>query len=535
MSSTLVNTDTAKISKAVSRLLSAYLTSKTNDERYLPIVESQLLLFFTELGVTTDDTLILFAHRKLPKPNMTVLPEKGKVDFLKEVEHSLLQMICDYLLRVRNHGYYLGDKTTMKDLSTFSTALRSHPSRYDACGSVEQDSGVVSDRKIPAFTVPKFTGDRLDGSDYIKKVERVFKNHGIAEFLWHEHKSTVNPDWSTAFASRILDSLADSEILSFLAERYKNETSCYVVWMKVKAHLTSEDLTVQRCLKYWTEFMGLRCSELTEFLPFYNRVTQVLEKLKDAKSVAVTDDMFLRAYLAKAISCEELQTETKKLLQHNEESYDTILQDVLTDYRSQETGTVLRDGDVIQVPRKIRRAEKSARGSNPSSTAQRPKFPVNKGNLIPHSYYTQIKEWYEVMVIPEQQRSPEESAKLQAFKWKHTQPKYAKGSNSNRSSSAGARYDGHGRGRDPKRSRRSRRRQRSPSSTSDSSYSSRNRQRRSRRSSRASSRRSSRSRSRSRSKSRSYDRGEGRDGSQSMSSSATATVARRRVMFGNRG
>ena len=134
--------------------------------------------------------------------------------------------------------------------------------------------------------------------------------------------------------------------------------------------------------------MTLCCSDLSDFLPFYDRITQVLEKLKDAKSVAVTDDMFLRAYLAKAISCEELQTEAKKLLQHNEDSYDTILEDVLTDYRLQETGTVLCDRDVIQVPRKICRAKKSAWGSNPSSTAQRPKFPVNKGNLIPHSYYT---------------------------------------------------------------------------------------------------------------------------------------------------
>ena len=61
--------------------------------------------------------------------------------------------------------------------------------------------------------------------------------------------------------------------------------------------------------------MSLRYQDLSEFLSFYSRVTKVLDKLIEAGSIAVTDNVFLCAFLVKAISCEELQTEAKKLLQ----------------------------------------------------------------------------------------------------------------------------------------------------------------------------------------------------------------------------
>ena len=100
--------------------------------------------------------------------------------------------------------------------------------------------------------------------------------------------------------------------------------------------------------------MGLRCQDLDEFLSFYSKVTKVLDKLKETNSVAVTDDVFLRAFLAKAISCEELQTEAKKLLQDGQGTASEILENILTDYRAQETGEELRDG---KPSKKIRRID----------------------------------------------------------------------------------------------------------------------------------------------------------------------------------
>ena len=54
---------------------------------------------------------------------------------------------------------------------------------------------------------------------------------------------------------------------------------------------------------------------MDEFLAFYLGVKEVTHKLQEAKLIAITDDIFLKAFLAKAVACEELQTEVKKFLQ----------------------------------------------------------------------------------------------------------------------------------------------------------------------------------------------------------------------------
>ena len=54
---------------------------------------------------------------------------------------------------------------------------------------------------------------------------------------------------------------------------------------------------------------------MTEFFQFYLKVTKVLNKLQQEKSLAAKYNVFPRAFLAKAIFCEELQTEVKKFFQ----------------------------------------------------------------------------------------------------------------------------------------------------------------------------------------------------------------------------
>ena len=429
--------------------------------------------------------------------------------------------------------FFLGDQTTHEDMVRYCSSKRSLRVENNAAGSADLCQG---ERKLPHFTLPKFQGDRLDGSDWMKKVVRVFKNHGAAMFLTDDEYPTYYEDWSTAFSARILDSLAESDIMSFLAEKHKDEVNCRVVWEKVNDHLTSSDLSMTRIMRLWREFMGLRCQDLDEFLSFYSQVTKVLDKLKESNSIAVTDDVFLRAFLAKAISCQELQTEAKKLLQDGHGTATEILENILTDYRAQETGEELRDG---KPSKKIRRAD-----SAPIRSTKRepdkgglPKLPSNKGNLIPHSYYLQFKEWFDVMRIPETDRTADEVDKIKGFKWKHTKPK---GFDSSRQQ--GGRHTGGNRGyarggsdkpsgRSRSRRAHGRHRDRSPSYTSDSSDESYRRSRRGRKSRRA--RRSySRSRSRSRSSKRdtSGERSDDRAHKPSVSSSKTAK--RRRVLFG---
>ena len=61
----------------------------------------------------------------------------------------------------------------------------------------------------------------------------------------------------------------------------------------------------------WQQLFGLKCEDKDSFLHFYSRSKSILHKLKKNKSIAVTDDIFLRAYFAKVIEAPELQTEVK--------------------------------------------------------------------------------------------------------------------------------------------------------------------------------------------------------------------------------
>ena len=53
---------------------------------------------------------------------------------------------------------------------------------------------------------------------------------------------------------------------------------------------------------------------MDDFLLFYSVVKKVTHKLREANSIAVTDDTFLKAFLSGSISCEELKTEAKGFL-----------------------------------------------------------------------------------------------------------------------------------------------------------------------------------------------------------------------------
>ena len=490
---------------------------------------AQLEHYFTTIGVTSDDSLKLFAGNHWPSPSDVVKQEESAIDMLTPAAMLALDEVSRMTAVVRHNQYYLGEFTTHENLVQYCQSKPSHRHETSSASVDQADRSAVAEKKLPSFSLPKFTGTRLDGSEWMKKVVRVFRNHGVGLFLTDNDYPLYYTEWSSAFTARILDAIADSDIMSFLAEKHKEETNCCVVWEKVTAHLTSSDLAMTRMMKHWSEFMGLSCQEFEDFLPFYSKVSKVLEKLRQAKSVAVTDDVFLRAFLGKAISCEELRHEAKRFLQDGKGTHNEILDDILLDYRSQETRRELEDG--TNPSKKVRRAETSvARADKRPSGQQRfPRLPTNKGNLIPHSYYIQFKEWYELMVIPEKERSDDVVAKLQRFKWKHTQPKALKDKirRAEDERGRGGRERG-GRYTSSHRSRRSRRRSRSPSYSSSSTES----YRRSRRSRHSRQRKRSRSPSLSRSRSRSRGRrSEGKKVDQGTDDHAVTTVSKHHVFF----
>ena len=53
---------------------------------------------------------------------------------------------------------------------------------------------------------------------------------------------------------------------------------------------------------------------IDSFLASYSSLKRIFHKLKEYKSIAVLDDVFLKSYFVKVIQTPELQREVKKLL-----------------------------------------------------------------------------------------------------------------------------------------------------------------------------------------------------------------------------
>jgi len=105
-------------------------------------------------------------------------------------------------------------------------------------------------------------------------------------------------------------------------------------------------------------------------MSFYSKSKSTLHKLKKSKSIDVMDAVLLKAFFTKAISVDELQGESKKLLKGGTETCTEILESIHSDYRALKTGELMRDA------------------TNPSSNSllsrQIPKEDGKKGNNAAH-------------------------------------------------------------------------------------------------------------------------------------------------------
>jgi anthranilate/para-aminobenzoate synthase component I len=167
-----------------------------------------------------------------------------------------------------------------------------------------------------------------------------------------------------------------------------------------------------RAFANWQALFKLKCEYRDDFLTFYSKSKGIIHKLKKGNSVAVHDEVFLKAYFSMAIDAPELQSEVKKFLKDTSVSYSETLENIHADYRAQTTTENMR-------------LKTSATSS--SSTLRRGKvefkveegdkeyFPPNVRRLLPTSYYTQFKAWYAHFTIPPDKRTPKEKEWVKNF------------------------------------------------------------------------------------------------------------------------
>ena len=74
----------------------------------------------------------------------------------------------------------------------------------------------------------------MDGKSWIDSVERKFRGSEVIKYLTDGKFCDDNDEISSAFTSRLLDSIAESDILSYMATELKDECNCADVWEKIE-------------------------------------------------------------------------------------------------------------------------------------------------------------------------------------------------------------------------------------------------------------------------------------------------------------
>jgi len=263
-----------------------------NDEK-CDLVQ-QFGVYFSKLGWDSEDHVSATAGTNLPLPS-TMVMDIDTVGMINPAIRLTLQNIAQFIATVRKRKLYLSKSTTFDELHDYHASNRASHQRINDAAALGQGhkASFAGDHKVPAFTVPKFVGDSLEGQAYVDNVVRKFNGHGQLQFLEDDSYCADHFAWSEAFSSRLLDSVADSDILGYLSTELKDEGNCAEVWYKITSCLQTSDLTMARIMQHWSDFFALRCTSMDNFPLFYSGVKKVTHKLREAKSIAITDVTFL--------------------------------------------------------------------------------------------------------------------------------------------------------------------------------------------------------------------------------------------------
>ena len=128
----------------------------------------------------------------------------------------------------------------------------------------------------------------------------------MPQFVEDSNNCNNSPYWSGLFASRLQESIAEPDILSFLANELDRENKCARVWFRIEYHISSTDIKTTRVMTNWSLLLSIKCENHDSFLSFYSKNNGIIHKLTKGNSIAAKDDMFLKAYFSMAIESKEL-------------------------------------------------------------------------------------------------------------------------------------------------------------------------------------------------------------------------------------
>ena len=101
-------------------------------------------------------------------------------------------------------------------------------------------------------------------------MELAFKSAAMANFIFDAAHCNNHPTWSSAFTSRLMESLKYSTILNIIVDKQDNEGNCAVIFTAIEDHLTIGDVIMARAFANCKALFKLKCDNCDDVLTFYS-------------------------------------------------------------------------------------------------------------------------------------------------------------------------------------------------------------------------------------------------------------------------
>ena len=277
----------------------------------------------------------------------------------------------------------------------------------------QQITGAI---KFPTFELIKYSTFGDDVNKYIETVEHEFTENKVISFLNDETYADNHKDTSKAYCFTIFKSLIGSiheYLILELSEKLHNTAT---LWTTLSTTLTTTISEMTAVNTAWSKIHKLKCNYPEDFEMFFNDYVNAELHLFKFKSTAIEDQCFLRSLLFHKIDMDDMKSDIALLLLEDKtETARSILNTLKKKAKAlslnNKTGYSARRGTVI--------AEKEAKRQKFKNTSS---FPKNHGNKLPLTVYKQVKEWFDILSVAEEKRSPEQVLTLSKFVFNYPSP-----------------------------------------------------------------------------------------------------------------
>ena len=127
----------------------------------------------------------------------------------------------------------------------------------------------------------------------------------ISQFLESDKHYDNSPYWSGACASRLRESIPESDILSFLATEWMTRTIMPECGSELRS-TCCQNIKTACIMTNWSSLLPTEYENRDSFLTFYYKTKGILHTLTKSNSIAATGNVFLKANFSTTIEAKEL-------------------------------------------------------------------------------------------------------------------------------------------------------------------------------------------------------------------------------------